>query len=191
MRLFIGIELPDEARAALTRRSTVLQSSLRARAPGAKIRWVEMANLHVTMAFLGQVEADAAEALRARLQPALDHAAFEARLGALGAFPPSGPLRVIWAGFDRGVPEMISLHGTLYQRLRPLGFDPDHRTYAPHVTLGRVQATDRHGSREVRQALDAAPGIASTFTVASVTLFRSYTLPSGSRYEVLLRVPLT
>lgn len=46
MRLFIAIELPDDLKAALGR--------LRVDVPGA--RWVQPEQLHLTLAFLGEVE---------------------------------------------------------------------------------------------------------------------------------------
>lgn len=191
MRLFIGIELPDDARAILAERARALQAALRAAGGGTKIRWVEGTNLHVTIAFLGQVAVDRADALRAAFERPFGYVPFEARLGGLGAFPESGPARVIWAGFDAGGSGMTSLHEHIYRRLRPLGFEPDDRAYSPHITLGRVKEIDGRGTRAVRQALAAAPPLGATFRVEVATLFNSRTQPSGARYEPLLRVPLT
>ncbi|MBE0504193.1 MAG: hypothetical protein IBX46_08710 [Desulfuromonadales bacterium] len=57
MRLFIAIELPVELKTALVK--------LRRDLPGA--RWVPAAQIHLTLAFLGEVEEKKIEPLRAGL----------------------------------------------------------------------------------------------------------------------------
>ena len=80
------------------------------RRPGDRVSWVQRQNLHYTMRFLGEVGEDglrrASEAAR---QAAAAHAAFDAALGALGAFPSPRRARVLWIGMTLGEPPLLAL----------------------------------------------------------------------------------
>ena len=97
MRAFIAVGLPDEVRDALARLQRQLDASR------ADVKWVEPANLHLTLKFL----ADITEAQRAGMETLLRQIAghqpkFVMRLGALGAFPTLTAPRVVWVGCEEG-----------------------------------------------------------------------------------------
>ena len=69
MRLFIGVELPEAVKESAAEQLRDVQERVRRAAPAAAIRWVEPANLHVTLWFIGEVEDARAAALTAALQP--------------------------------------------------------------------------------------------------------------------------
>ena len=98
VRLFAAVELPDPARAAIEAATQRLRTTL----PG--LRWVPAENLHLTLVFLGWVDPDQLDPIRAELEVAAAPAApFRARLGAAGRFPDRGAPRVVWFGFTSGV----------------------------------------------------------------------------------------
>lgn len=88
MRLFVAVSLDPSARAAVA----TAVASLR-RHPGlaaAAVKWVETGNLHLTLQFLGEVEAGAATAVAAALAPASPLPAFRIALGSFGALSAAG-----------------------------------------------------------------------------------------------------
>jgi len=190
MRLFIGVELPDAVKKMAADQLDDVKERVRRAAPAAAIRWVEPANLHVTLWFFGELDETRAAALTSSLQPAFATPRFDLKLEGLGAFPPDGPARVIWIGVAAGREPLIDLHGEIQGRLIPLGYHPEARAFSPHLTVARVNEIRGAGAKAVRAVLASHPVVLEPFTQTAVTLFRSTTSPKGAEYESLLRVPL-
>jgi 2'-5' RNA ligase len=115
---------------------------------------VPVAKIHLTLAFLGDVD-------EGRLEAAVSAAAglrcgsFELLLDEVGSFRGA---RVAWAGCSQPAQELIELQSRLSEALRAKGFVPEERPFAPHLTLVRKvarpigrQATPpiRWGAREL------------------------------------------
>ena len=190
MRLFIGVELDQHVRTAAAAAVDRLRSELSLSDADFTARWIPSANLHITLWFLGEVGEDDAARVEAALQQPLRELSFPVLLRGVGAFPRSGPPRVLWIGVaDGGVP-LGRLYGELADRLVPLGFQPERRPYSPHLTIARVKESGRGTAHRIRQLLAAAPADCGMSAVTAVTLFRSRLSPRGAVYEPLLRVPL-
>jgi 2'-5' RNA ligase len=159
-------------------------------APRSEIRWLEPANLHVTLWFIGEIPAAAVDPLAAALHAPFAGGVFELRFAGFGAFPESGSPRVIWLGIERGRTELVSLYAQVRDRLGPLGYEPERRPFAPHLTVARVKEVKRSDVLTLRKLLASAETGLDPARADSVTLFRSHTSPHGARYESLLRVPL-
>jgi 2'-5' RNA ligase len=183
MRLFVAVELDDRVRAAARRVADDLAQELRR--TGLDARWVASDNLHFTLVFIGQIEDAAAQSFVAALVRPFDHSRFPVRLGRCGAFPPSGPPRVIWIGLAEGGEPLRHVQEEVVRRLQPLGFEPERRPFSAHLTLARVKDVPRAASRDVRAIVSAASVPVARCLVTRVTLFRSHLSPKGSRYEPL------
>lgn len=125
-RLFFALWPDAHARAALGARATEV-----ARRCGG--RPVPAANLHLTLVFLGEVEAARIGAL-GRAADAVTGGAFDLALDRIGDFRRAG---VAWAGCGRPSAEMLALQASLERRVREAGFATDGRAFAPHLTLAR------------------------------------------------------
>ncbi|MGE4370249.1 MAG: RNA 2',3'-cyclic phosphodiesterase [Burkholderiaceae bacterium] len=132
--------------------------------------------LHLTLAFLGAVSLEQAHTL-SRVVPA-----WRAPMGALtlsrfGCF--AGP-RVVWAGPSDHPDErprwLDDLYASVWDRLRPLGWEPDHPVFRPHVSLLRRA---RHCDVS---ALSMPP---LTWTPERCVLVASQPDRHASRYRVL------
>ena len=189
MRLFVGVELDDAVRRRAARLAADLRTDLE-RGHHFQARWVEPANLHLTLAFIGEVDEATGDAMRAELDRRFDVSPFDVHLAGFGAFPPSGPTRVVWLGVTRGDASMGQLHHEVEARLQPLGYQPERRAYSAHLTVARVKDAPRGRHAAIRNAIGEAPAGAGTLRVDHVTLFRSRLSPKGAAYETLLRVPL-
>jgi RNA 2',3'-cyclic 3'-phosphodiesterase len=178
VRLFAGVELPAGTRTAIE----VATAPLRMTIP--RFHWVPAENLHLTLVFLGWVEADDVEPIRASLEAAVAPAApFAARLGATGRFPERGKARVLWVGFTTGVEELTDLadraRGGVADRVT------DARPFRPHVTVARARQPVR-----VRADAMAVPSLDNEVGVEGVTLFRSHLGSPHPRYEAIARLGL-
>jgi RNA 2',3'-cyclic 3'-phosphodiesterase len=193
MRLFVGIDIPEEVRDRISR----YMQKLGQHAPGTK--WVRPESLHVTLKFIGN--SDKLEAITRALQP-LGGSRFEIRFYGVGFFTPRSP-RVFWAGVDGG-PELKSLAHAVEVALVPLGIEKDAREYSPHLTLAREGSGRPSGARSDREKpkmyalktkVEADASLADmefgTMLATEYILYRSETKPEGAVYTKLARFPLT
>ena len=188
MRLFVAVSLDPPARAAVA----TAVASLR-RHPGlaaAAVKWVETGNLHLTLQFLGEVEAGAATAVAAALAPASPLPAFRIALGSFGAFPPQGPPRVIWVSLHAGAPALGALREEVVGRLAPLGYRPERQPYRPHLTVGRVRRAGGGVRAVLVDAVAAVDLQPVAWGVDRAALIASRLAPAGPAYRVVMEMPL-
>ncbi len=180
-RLFTAIELEPSVRAAVADHQA--QCARQLRDPG--FRLVRPSQLHLTLVFMADVDAQRVPALSDVMNLALPCAPFTLAFGGWGVFPPRGPARVLWLGVEYGNAEVQALFDAVTARLASAGIPGERRSFAPHLTLGRW----RESSRSPRPNLPPT-GTVGVQRVTSVTLFHSRLLPAGSEHTVLARAPL-
>jgi 2'-5' RNA ligase len=191
MRLFVAAEPSAEVRAAAAACAERLRERLDTAGGASGIRWVPPPNLHLTVWFLGEVSDGRAAAVLDALRPPLDLPPFDLHISGFGAFPPSGPPRVLWMGLTTGLEELARAHDEVGARLQPWGFPPEGRAYSAHLTIARVKEAPHGAARAaLRDALAHEPADAGRSRIEELTVFRSRTSPKGAAYERLLRVPL-
>jgi len=129
-RVFFALWPGDTLRAVLAQLAQEVARETRGRPPAA-------ANIHLTLAFLGEQSSARIVALR-EVAGRLGGRSFGLTLDEIGCFRRSG---VAWLGASAPQPDLLSLQGGLARALRDGGFPIDERPYAPHLTLARhVQA---------------------------------------------------
>jgi len=191
VRLFVAAEPSERVRTSAAACTQRLRDRLDAGHAGGGIRWIPPDHLHLTVWFLGEVSEARASAVLDALRPALDVPGFDLHLAGFGAFPPSGPPRVLWMGVMRGLDELAAAHDQVGARLEPWGFAPEARAYSAHLTIARVKHPPQGAARAaLRRAVAHEPANAGSCRIAELTVFRSRTSPQGAVYEPLLRVPL-
>jgi len=134
-------------------------------------RLVPHRNLHLTLAFLGDVD----EARRRCVEAAADGieaATFSITLAQLGYWRRS---RVIWLGPRQTPPALQSLVGQLQESLKSCGFQGAGRDYRPHMTL--MRKARRRPPRVVFEPL--------AWRVDRFVLARSRLSSAGAEYEIL------
>jgi 2'-5' RNA ligase len=176
MRLFIAIELPDDIKLALGR--------LRMEIPGA--RWVPEEQMHLTLAFLGEVEETTAEQLTGKLA-SIQLTGFELRFSRTGCFPNRQRPRVLWVGLE---PEqrLIDLVVKIRAAVLSCGLFQEEHPYSPHITMARFKQLP---SREFVAFLDQHKKLKSPpFSVREFTLFQSRLTPHGAVHIPIKIFPL-
>jgi 2'-5' RNA ligase len=164
-----------------------LRARVEASAPKAKVTWVAVDRLHVTVRFIGQVDDDRVEAFRRSLRRPLSGKAFDLSCGGVGSFPKGGSPRVLWVALADGTDALGAVERQISARLLDLGIAEESRPYTPHLTLARVRepaglksASLLEGLRDVR--------IGKTH-IDAITLFESKLSPKGPTYVPLERIP--
>jgi len=184
MRAFVAVVPDQDARAA----AAELRDRVRAVAP-AGARWVSDAALHVTLAFLGSIDAELLPRLRDALASAVgDLVPFDVTLGSPGAFPSAARPRVLWIGIASGGDPFCRLAGAVRAAMAPLPVEKEERPFRPHLTIARVRSPSRAPTltADLRRVRLAETG----WRVRNVTLFESVPGAGGPTYRALATVPL-
>jgi 2'-5' RNA ligase len=176
IRLFMAIELPDVVKDVLAETAVRLSKNV----PDPAVRWVDRAQMHLTLRFLGDTAVAQLPTLQDQLsQLTARHPAFHLRLDGLGAFPNRKRPRVVWAGLAGELAVLQAMQAELEDRVVQLGWTREERPFSPHITLGRV----KDGSRV--QELDWSVRLAELgMMVTAVQLVQSELRPSGPVYTV-------
>jgi RNA 2',3'-cyclic 3'-phosphodiesterase len=156
---------------------------LNPRLPG--VRWLNAEHVHLTLAFLGNVESEAAEKLRNKLQT-IHFGSFFLPLQGLGTFPGRGHPKILWAGVGRGHPHLFQLHKRVTDAALAAGLEPDLRPWHPHISLARCQNISRQAIEPfLRQHADFDAGLVP---IDAFHLKSSFLTPEGSIYTTELTV---
>jgi 2'-5' RNA ligase len=178
LRLFVAIRLPPAAAAAAAAAGEAVcaSSGVRGRVPAPE-------NLHLTLKFLGAVDAAAVGAITAALA-AVRLPAFPVRLGALGHFRQRQRAVVVWAALmGDGVGRLQQAVDTALA-----GQFPRNDRFCSHVTVLRAKRVADYAA--LAQHLQETSVAASPFTVAAFALIRSELGAAGAVHTEIARYPL-
>jgi RNA 2',3'-cyclic 3'-phosphodiesterase len=186
MRLFVGIDIPDDIRQRIAR----YVEGVRGFAPDA--RWVKPETFHVTLKFLGETSPETAEDLKRELGK-VQHDKFDIHFGGCGFFPNPRSARVFWIGVE--APELLpQLAAKVDETCSHFGFERDRNDLKPHLTLARAGRgasgnPHQHSSGPSpafklladRIAQMPAPDF-GTMTAQAFFLYESKLSPKGAQY---------
>ena len=175
-RLFTGLEIPSDIGQQL--------SALRGGLPGA--RWVDPANYHVTLRFIGDIDEALAGDVYAILGNARRRGALPITLDSLASFGGSRPRAV----FARAVPtpDLLEVQAEQERLLRRVGLAPETRKFTPHVTLARLRDASAIGVADYIAMRGQFPKL--TFTAPRFVLFSARDSVGGGPYVVEAAYPL-
>jgi 2'-5' RNA ligase len=169
-RLFLAVALGTEQRAGIERNKELLQQRL----PFQK--WVHADDLHVTLKFLGDTEADIASKLKSAMTAAAaGHSPLTLALNGFGVFGrPSAP-SILWLGLGGETPELAKLQAQVEDAVKPLGFAPEDRPYRPHITIARrYNGTAPFSQDLLTEAAAAMDPIPQQWSVDRFVLYKSH-----------------
>lgn len=131
MRIFFAIEFPDKIKNMLKGIGNELKSN------SVSGNFTAAANFHLTVKFIGEVNAKELEKLKKALDRAIvDIQSFNIRFTRLGEFS-RGEKKLIWAGIENSDNCLINLFNSLEKELELAGYGKDERNFRPHITIGR------------------------------------------------------
>lgn len=177
MRLFAAIPLPE----AVRDRMVVLAHML------PLPRRVAAEDLHLTLAFLGEVPDAVAQEAHYAFE-AVSAPAFDLTIRGAGVFGGDKP-RAIYAGV-LPEPALDRLQAKVESAARRAGAEVERRRFVPHVTLARVKPWLLDVPRLERAIVDVAGFTEGPFRVDRFALFESFLGEGGAHYEELASYPL-
>ena len=131
-------------------------------------------NLHLTLAFLGDLGFEAVEAAGAAVvEAAKERRGWTLRWSGAGVFPTPSRPRVLWLGVDGG-DALVDAHRALIVALAASRLPVEERPYRPHLTLARVRRLGLSPERrnEVVTHLGTLPAVGPSRAV-SLVLYQS------------------
>lgn len=156
----------------------------------ADVRWVNPENIHLTLKFFGNIEESQIESIvKAIGGPAGITPPMSIIVHGMGAFPGLKNPRVIWVGLKDERGGLTSFQNRLERELEKAGFQPEDRSFHPHLTLGRMRSN--LGKDELIRAIERyREEEFGSFTVERVVLLKSDLKPTGPIYTALREVKL-
>ncbi len=187
MRLFVALDIDAEIR----HRLALFLEGVRGFAPEA--RWARAESLHITLKFIGEMDAARLDDVRGALAQ-VRGVAGEIRFRGTGFFPTARSARVFWVGIEAeaGLAELArAVEGVL----EPLGVERERRAFSPHLTLARTGSgrparapEDRPNPHFLRlqQKLAAMPEPDfGAMAPRAFFLYQSKLSPAGAQYTKL------
>ena len=185
-RTFLAVALSDAAREALRREISSLTVAL------PSLRWGNVASLHLTLAFLDDLDDERLVAAHEATQVAAQQGTpFALTLDQLGTFGPPHAPRVIWAGVGGEVAALRHAQRILADELDQRGFLPQEHSFSAHLTLARIK--DRLPAPELtalQQRANTPLAHTATWTVTTLDVMKSELVRPAARYTTLASYPL-
>ncbi len=181
IRAFIAIEVP----VGIKRLLREVQDEIRSGDGGGKVRasFVNAANIHLTLKFLGDIEDTGIDGISSGLRAASAAVKpFELTVGKAEI----RSRRVLWMPVDGG-DKLTGLVKAMEEELALLGYEKDERSFRGHLTLARIKTTGAAKHLE-KIITDRDFTINAPFTASGLTLFKSKLTPEGAIYTVLREV---
>lgn len=168
-RLFVGLELTD---------SHIASTDI-ARSGVEGAHWQRDDQLHLTLAFMGNVTPKVARDIEGELSR-VSMIPFALQLRGVGFFGKPGQPKTLWAGVEDSAP-LVHLHEKITFAMERMGVKVDQRRFIPHVTLARFRrgAPARIGSWLSNNETLASP----METMDRFTLFSSHLTHEGAFYR--------
>ena len=131
MRLFIAVDIPEKVKDELISYQKYLKTN------GFHARWVSKENIHLTLAFLGEVDEKNIDVYVDIMTATISNFdKFTIAVGSPGCFSSRGDARVIWAGLAGNIDVLKTLQAGLSMGLKRHGYVED-KHFQAHLTLGR------------------------------------------------------
>ncbi len=183
MRVFFAINLDIRS----TRRIADYSRQLQSNPAAPKASWVIPPKLHVTLKFLGEIDAELAPALGDAIRPiAASFGPLSISTGRLIGLPTTERARILAIEIDDLTRSLGELNRAIETCVEQLGFPAEPRVYRPHVTLARPR--DWADLGPLFAASSPLPQLVSP--VSEVVLYRSDLAHSGAEYTAVGRWPL-
>ena len=165
-RLFVAIDLPE-----LTRQ---LVAGLDPHIRG--VRWVDPAQMHLTLSFFSDVPDEIDLALREKLS-AIEFGAFFLPIVGVGTFSAKGAPKIIWIGVGKAHPHLFQIHKRVQEAALAAGLEPELKPWHPHITIARCRDVSAQSLRKFLQS--NAECDAGMVRVDDFHLYSSKLTPSG------------
>lgn len=189
LQLFVSLPIPAPVKAEVEK----LQNELRQGLPADAVRWLRMDQFHLTLRFLGNVDADQTESLITAIGKACStFKPLQLRTAELGFFPDERRPRILWAGIAGDTDALRALQQAIAAATAAFAKQPEDHPFTAHLTLARLKNIRPHETRLLAERVRKMSGrLLGEWTADRVELMHSELRPDGSRYSCLAELPLS
>ena len=173
-RLFTGLEIPPD----LAEELALMRGGL----TGA--RWIDVADYHLTLRFIGDIDLVTADAVHDVLS-GIRRKPFTVTLEGLDYFGGDKPRAIVAKA--QPSPALVELQAEQERLLRRAGVAPETRRFVPHVTLARMRNAPQMA---VAHYLGTRGFLTRSFEVGGFVLYSSRDSVGGGPYVVEAAYPL-
>jgi RNA 2',3'-cyclic 3'-phosphodiesterase len=167
MRVFVAINVPKEAHAAIGKAAEPLNDAL-------GVKMLPPGNWHFTLRFIGEIDGKKVPEIEKALSN-VKFTHFSVKLSGAGAYPSAKYPRAIWIGGD--APGAVGLAAKVEEALKPFNFQPEK--FSVHLTVARSKSAG-----DIHDFLEKTNDVCG-FEVRSFALMKSTLMAQGAKYEVL------
>lgn len=164
-------------------------SSLRSGLRNENIRWVDISNMHVTLAFIGDTDDPIIKRVGSMLKD--DFAGFgniDFRLTGFGVFRNFIDPKIIFTGIENP-DKLAGAHEIVKKGLEGFDIKLEDRQFNPHLTIGRIK--DLRDKNNLQNLIQKYEGIEfQDVTVSEIVYYESVLLPTGPLYKPISKVML-
>jgi 2'-5' RNA ligase len=178
VRAFLSIDIEDK-----TLLSHISQIQKRLDLQSAKMKIVEIDNIHFTLRFFGDTPLAKLDQIQNCLQQ-IEVTPFEIRIIGVGSFPNRRRPRVIWVGVTDNSQRIVRLKNEIDEKLSEVGYRPENEKFTPHATIARVRSVI-NPSQLVHNLEELSEELVGNMIVSSINMKRSTLTSSGAVYETL------
>lgn len=175
-RLFVAIDLPETTRRLLADLDPHIRGA----------RWIDPVQMHLTLAFFGDVADEIDLALRGRLS-LIEFGAFFLPVVGVGTFSAKGVPKIIWIGVGKAHPHLFQIYKRVHEAALAAGLEPELRPWHPHITIARCRDVAAQSLRKFLQSNEDLD--AGMIRVDAFHLYSSKLTPAGPVHARELSVP--
>ncbi len=150
------------------------------------IKWVKPENIHITIYFFGEVNAQDLNILEQIIENAIRALhPFTVSVREISAFPSIKRPRVLWIGVDNPFRELNAIYDSINKELQvsTINVNRDSKGYTSHITIGRVKS--RYDTKILKDINNNREQVFGTFQIKNVVLYQSILMKEGPKYEPL------
>jgi len=153
------------------------------------IKWVDLNQIHITLAFLGDTDDDTIEKISSMLSEKCQGSGMISFIiSGLGVFNDINNPRVIWAGI-KNAESLSKLQKLVAGCLIKIGIKPEEREFKPHVTLGRIKyIKDRNKLKQIISKYDNTEF--QEVKIKELIYYESILKPEGPLYLPIKQIQL-
>jgi 2'-5' RNA ligase len=188
LRLFVALAIPEPVKDELEK----AQGELRRLLPQGTVRWTRREQFHLTLRFLGNVEAQSLATLSQALNLAARvFAPLQLQARQVGFFPNARFPRVLWVGVRDPQDQLPALQQAVQSATLAFTTEEPEQRFSAHVTLARMKQLKRLEAATLSQAAAAMnERLFGKWTADSIDLMRSQLSPQQAIHSAVTTVPL-
>ena len=141
--------------------------------------------IHMTLCFIGDVNATLISELCNRIESALSNIEeFDVILKNIGTFPNKGDPRIIWIGLEAD--PLNCIVSKISKELDLMNLNYDRKTFVPHTTIGRV-----NGKTDIQDIIEKNRNIEfGSFRCDHIDIMKSIINQSETKHTIIRSVKL-